>query len=582
MMIDRSVMQKSIPHVSWWMVGLVGALFAAVILKLWILAIQAVPFNSDEAIVALMGRHILQGERPIFFYGQAYMGSLDAFLVAGVFRLIGFEVWGIRFVQILLYSGTVLTTAWLGNSISGKWQVGVIAAWLLAIPTVSMTLYTTVSMGGYGETLLIGNLILLLTIRISREPASQSSWKRYLKWLALGFLCGFGLWVFGLTLVYSVPALLFLAGFSLKHRFQAGNSNDSAPVNKYKDSQKNPHRLGQVNEIGNWGSLFVGVIIGALPWLVYAVNHGFAQLVFELSGGAIAGAGSSSTLVNFFHHGLNFFLFGLTVILGLRPSWEVRWLGLPFAPFVLAFWVWVIVFAVKKTVSGIQSGTKSREISFYPLLGGVVMVLLAGFIISPFGADPSGRYFLPISVILAVFAADAVWRLKEKWGIAVYLIICLVLVFNLWGVLQTTNKTPPGITTQIDAVTQIDHGYDRDLIKFLKTQGELFGYSNYWVSYPLAFLTDEQLVYVPRLPYHPDLRYTSRDDRYKPYQQYVAEASKAAYITTNNPQLDEKLRSEFSNLGIEWKETLIGDYQVFYALSEKIEPLQIGLGGGDG
>jgi hypothetical protein len=36
------------------------------------------PFNSDEAIVGLMARHMLQGERPLFFYGQAYLGSLDA------------------------------------------------------------------------------------------------------------------------------------------------------------------------------------------------------------------------------------------------------------------------------------------------------------------------------------------------------------------------------------------------------------------------------------------------------------------------------------------------------------------------
>jgi hypothetical protein len=53
---------------------------------------NAVPFNADEAIVALMARHILQGERPIFFYGQAYMGSLDAYLVALGFLLFGQQI----------------------------------------------------------------------------------------------------------------------------------------------------------------------------------------------------------------------------------------------------------------------------------------------------------------------------------------------------------------------------------------------------------------------------------------------------------------------------------------------------------
>ncbi len=138
------------------------------------------------------------------------------------------------------------------------------------------------------------------------------------------------------------------------------------------------------------------------------------------------------------------------------------------------------------------------------------------------------------------------------------------------------------MTTQIDAVTQIDHSYDQELIGFLRSQGEEFGYTNYWVAYPIAFLSNEDLVYIPRLPYHPDLRYTSRDDRYEPYQQSVAEAAQAAYITTNNPLLDDQLRTEFSRLGVEWYEKVIGDYQVYYGLSEKVEPAQIGLGADEG
>ncbi|MCK4814771.1 hypothetical protein KA005_03295, partial [bacterium] len=68
---------------------LAGAVIVAVVFKIGLLLANVIPFNSDEAVVALMARHILQGSRPIFFYGQAYMGSLDAFLVAGVFKLIG-------------------------------------------------------------------------------------------------------------------------------------------------------------------------------------------------------------------------------------------------------------------------------------------------------------------------------------------------------------------------------------------------------------------------------------------------------------------------------------------------------------
>lgn len=547
-MIDRSVMQKPITLLSWWSIGLSGAISVAAALKLLILAVEAVPFNADEAIVALMARHILQGERPLFFYGQAYMGSLDAFLVALAFKLTGVSVWGIRLVQILLYTLTLLTTAWLGKAISGRWQVGVIATWLLGIPTVSMTLYTTVSMGGYGEMLLIGNLILLLTIDISRNNARPVPRKQLLEWFALGFLGGFGLWVFGLTLVYSLPAILFLA---------------------FRKARQGTHY---------WVLLSAGIGFGALPWLVYAGQKGLAVVLRELGGGAIAGVESLGFWAQLLQHSLNFSLFGTTAVLGLRPSWGIQWLGLPLAPLALAFWVLVVVYAVKKTAGDMNAGSLSANYSYAPLLAGVVITLLAGFLLSPFGADPSGRYFLPISVILALFAAQAVWDWQEKWGRWVGIMVVIVVGFNLWGTVQSTMRTPPGVTTQIDAVTQIDHSFDDDLMHFLLSEGELSGYTNYWVAYPLAFLSEEQLVFIPRLPYHPDLRYTSRDDRYEPYQETVEQAENAAYITTNNPLLDKQLRAGFNRLEVNWKEQIIGDYHVYYGLSEKVTPGQIGLG----
>src|SRR3972149_4673654 len=85
--------------------GLVVALAMAGALKAVLLLTNVVPFNADEAVVALMARHILQGERPVFFYGQAYLGSLDAWLVAGAFALFGQSVLAIRGVPSVLCLG---------------------------------------------------------------------------------------------------------------------------------------------------------------------------------------------------------------------------------------------------------------------------------------------------------------------------------------------------------------------------------------------------------------------------------------------------------------------------------------------
>ena len=183
---------------------------------------------------------------------------------------------------------------------------------------------------------------------------------------------------------------------------------------------------------------------------------------------------------------------------------------------------------------------------------------------------------------MAIFAAQAVWQWHARWGRYVWIAVGVVLTFHLWGTIQVARNHPPGVTTQFDAVTQIDHQYDLDLIEFLRYQGEDFGYTNYWVAYPLAFLSDEDLVYVPKLPYHQDLRYTSRDNRYQPYDQLVNQSDRTAYITTDNPLLDEQLRNGFSELGVQWKEITIGDYHVYYQLSRRVKPEEIGLRGGQG
>ena len=126
-------------------------------LKAGLLWLGGFPFHADAAVVGPVARHILRGEWPAFFYGQAYMGSLDAALVALAFRVVGEQVLAIRLVQTLLYAGTIALTMQLARRISGDGLAPIFAGALMAIPVVNVTLYTTVSLGGYGEALVPGN-----------------------------------------------------------------------------------------------------------------------------------------------------------------------------------------------------------------------------------------------------------------------------------------------------------------------------------------------------------------------------------------------------------------------------------------
>lgn len=211
-------------------------------------------------------------------------------------------------------------------------------------------------------------------------------------------------------------------------------------------------------------------------------------------------------------------------------------------------------------------------------IGLIGVVLLAGFAFTPFGSDPSGRYFSPLIVPMALFGADLIVnQLSGKTFLQVGL-LSMVLFYNLGGTVQSVLDFPPGLTTQFDQVTQIDQRKMDELIDFLKEEKIFHGYSNYWVSYPLAFLSEEEIIFVPRLPYHEDFRYTARDDRYSPYSDLVSSAKEVGYITTNHRQLDNYLRQQFGAQDLTWKEKRIGDYLVYYDLSYLIHPQDVGLG----
>lgn len=510
---------------------------------------DVVPFNADEAVVALMARHILLGERPVFFYGQAYMGSLDAFLVAAGFLFFGQQVWVIRLVQMLLALAIVLTTIFIGKAAFGRYAPGILAGALLAIPTVNVTLYTTATLGGYGEALLIGCLAILVVLRVVRRKM-QGSGTGLPAWsfILFGALAGFGLWANALSLVFSVPAALYLLWGLWKYR-------------------------------RNWLAGFVlaaggGFLIGALPWWYYAALNGPTHLINELLGSAVSVEGGT-WLARVGQHLINFLLLGLSVTFGFRPPWAVEWLALPLLPLALIFWLGVLVFFARQ----LRKGSPSR--AEYALLAGIFAILLAGFLFTSFGVDPSGRYFLPLTIPLALVAAQMLLSIarQPRYGApAAVILATLVVTYQLWGNLQCASRFPPGLTTQFYEPTIIDHRADQALIDFLRQEGETRGYTNYWVAYPLAFHSEEELIFVPRLPYHLDLRYTPRDDRYAPYTAAVEQSQRVAYITTRNPALDETLRTHFSGLGVDWQEKQIGDYHIYYRLSRAVRPQEIGLG----
>src|ERR687885_658829 len=68
--------------------GLAVGLGVGLAVRLAVIASPLGEIDGDEAVVGLMARHIaFLGERPVFYWGQPYLGSLEAFTAAPLFKL---------------------------------------------------------------------------------------------------------------------------------------------------------------------------------------------------------------------------------------------------------------------------------------------------------------------------------------------------------------------------------------------------------------------------------------------------------------------------------------------------------------
>ena len=498
-------------------------------LRLVLLAADAVPFNSDEAVVGLMARHIVQGERPAFFYGQAYLGSTDAWLVALVFSIAGPQVWAIRLVQIALFAATLFTTYAVARRFGLDEWTARLAVVLMALPPALLTLYTTATLGGYGETLLFGNILLLLAFQPQTSSVQPPS--SYLQWILLGFAAGFAFYTFALILVYLIPIAIWLW---LKYRARGWRG---------------------------YAWALIGFAIGSAPWWS-SIGQSGGSLFAELSGSAVAGSVAAPTqLGSLAIRLINFFVFGVSAWFGLRYPWSAEFVAPVGGVLVAMIYLGTLAFAARR-------GPK--------LLWGMIGVLLTTYLITSFGGDPSGRYFLPLYLPLSIFTAMVVSRLKQRWGgWLAGLLVALIVGYNVIGIGLAALRVPPGITTQFDSITWIDKSRDRELIDFLLAHGETRGYSTYWFVYPIAFLSGERIVSSAQLPYHLDFSYTRRDNRYAPYAQAAAESPRAFYVTINHPPLERLIRDRLSHLGVTFEEETIGNYHIFYGLSRKVEPDEV-------
>jgi 4-amino-4-deoxy-L-arabinose transferase-like glycosyltransferase len=543
---------------------LIAILVLAVALRAAWLVADAVPFNGDEAVVGLMAKHILQnGERPTFFYGQDYSGALDAYLTAGMYALIGPRIMGGRLVQMTLFALYVVLVYALAGRATGDQWAALVSALIVAVSSPLLATYTLVSVGGYGESLVLGTLMLWLALRVTDDWAD-----RWLAWLTLGVAGGLAFWTLGISVVYLVPAALFIAWRDILTAFD--NTFWSRAFRREKRQAEASTPVLEISvcawyRFRHWRfylAALAAFVAFSSPWWIYDLTHHHASLRALYDPSAPGGVSLGDRVAGFL-------LLGLPALFGMRFPWQPELILIPLAVLALALYLAVIVYAARPLHPADRS-------TGWMLLLIQVGVFLAVFIGSRFGVDATGRYLLPLVAPLAVFTAMFLRNVRRSHPRVAVALLVYAVAFNFVGTALAAWQNPPGLTTQFGPITRFDNRSDAALISFLIGHGGARGYSNYWVTYRIAYESDERVILAARLPFKEDFVYSSRDAGYAPYNQMADASPTAVYVTSQHPRLDALLRERFTSGNVMFQETQIGPYHVFYGLSRKVMPEELG------
>src|SRR6266496_6785842 len=146
-----------------------ACLLLALIVRTWLVIHTHGVIDGDEAMVGIQAQHILRGELPVYYFSQAYMGSLEAYLVAVLFAIAGSSVWTLRAEPILLSLLIVWLTWKLAALLAdaaklpsyAKRRFMIIATLFAAMPPLYDAIIELRTLGGYIETFVLMLLLLI-------------------------------------------------------------------------------------------------------------------------------------------------------------------------------------------------------------------------------------------------------------------------------------------------------------------------------------------------------------------------------------------------------------------------------------
>lgn len=452
-----------------------GLIIVVALLIRWYAAVFfSITEHPDIAVNALMSKHIAEFRHfPVFFYGQAYMGTLEAYVGAIFYRVMPHSLLPTLlgpalFSLLALIPFYLLTFRLHGNVAAG------IATALMVVGPSGMVYYNIFL--GYPGMILTGVSACWLTVLLCQEQSlSRAKWTTV--WVGLGFATGLGWWINSLSVSFFLPCLILLL------------------INV---------RPAELLKAGIPGT--IGFIAGASPWIIYTLRVQ-DSLAFVSQVSASPGVVIMRNLKAAMHQILR--LFDVA-------GYQQPILHAVFFALLLGCCVMSLLTLKKHEPERIVADQNNRMLWSLPWMILGVNLLLC-LISSRFAHVPAHRYLLPVvPAIFMLAGAGCAWIIYatclRRWGYA------LPAVIIGWQVSMLPNYW----SRKHQADRQLYAEKLSALLDFQK-QHVVDAFSSSWFESWLNFHTKESAI----ISSYPQF------DRYRPYRAAMAVATNLAVLNNH-------------------------------------------------
>ena len=196
-MLKRS---RSLNQYERWMLVCV---FLATALRLVLISFHWPYTDSDEGNMGVLALHVaFQGDHPVFFYGGNYLGPLEGYLAAPLFRLFGSSLFLLRLPLVLCFTIFLLGLYYMLVLLYKKELFALVMVAGLGLGSPDVLFLQLRASGEYPELEMFAVLIVLLGLwlaltrsRAGDAPVGRARWQRVGVYALLGLLAGLALWV---------------------------------------------------------------------------------------------------------------------------------------------------------------------------------------------------------------------------------------------------------------------------------------------------------------------------------------------------------------------------------------------------